>query len=139
MDKVNQKKIREDLILPELSFDIVGCAFDVYNEIGPGHLEKIYQKAFAIALKNKNISFMEQFYAPLFYKGQVIGKHFIDFLIEDKIIVEIKKGNYYSKSNIDQVNQYLISCDLQLALLINFGNEKVHTKRVVNITKKLNN
>ena len=54
------KKIIDDLVYPELSFKIVGCAFEVYNELGYGHLEKYYQKALSVALKNKNLSFKEQ-------------------------------------------------------------------------------
>jgi GxxExxY protein len=58
------KKIIDDLVYPELSFKIVGCAFEVYNELGFGHPERYYQKALALALKNKNIPFKEQAYFP---------------------------------------------------------------------------
>jgi GxxExxY protein len=129
----DQKVLRADLLFPGLSYALVGSAFDVYNELGAGHLEKFYQHAYAVALTNKGINFKEQFYAPLFFQGKIIGRQFLDFLVEDKIVVEIKKGNHFSKSNIDQVNQYLISSKLQLAILINFGNEKVLTKRIINI------
>lgn len=101
MENNKYKVTKEDLLYPELSFKLIGCAFEVYNELGPGHLEKFYQKAFVVALEKKKIAFKEQFYAPLFFQGQIIGKNFFDFLVENIIVVELKKGNNFSKSNID--------------------------------------
>ncbi|MBA3665688.1 MAG: GxxExxY protein [Bacteroidetes bacterium] len=124
---------KEDLVFPDLSYQIVGCAFEVYNELGFGHAEKYYQKAMAMALKNKGLSFKEQHYAPLKFKGELVGKLFLDFLVEDKVIVELKKNNFYSKANIDQVNEYLLTSKLQLALLINFTSKGATCKRLVNI------
>ncbi len=127
---------RNDLIYPELSYKIVGCAFEVFNELGFGHAEKYYQKAMAITLKNAGLTFKEQFYAPLKFQGELVGKLYLDFLVEDKIIIELKKNDHFSKSNIDQVNQYLLSSKLQLALLINFSSKGVISKRLVNIEQE---
>ncbi len=123
---------RRDLVSPELSYKIVGCAFDVHNSIGSGHPEKYYQKALAASLKKAGLVFEEQVYSPLKYKDVVIGKNFFDFLIDKKIIVEIKKGKHYAKKNIDQVMEYLKTSGLKLALLIHFGNESVGFQRVIN-------
>ncbi|MCX6720485.1 MAG: GxxExxY protein [Candidatus Staskawiczbacteria bacterium] len=128
------KKInRKDILYPKLSYDVIGCAFDVYNEIGPGYHEKYYQRAMAEALKNKKIIFSEQVYTPLKYSGAVIGKQYLDFLIDGIIVVELKKGNVFSKRHIDQVVNYLKTKNLQLALLINFTNNGVVSKRIVNV------
>jgi GxxExxY protein len=127
---------KEDLLYPELSYVLIGCAYEVYNELGPGHLEKFYQKAYAIALTKKGIKFTEQLYAPLFFQGQIIGKNFLDFFIEEKIIVELKKGNFFSKSNIDQVLEYMTRTKLKLALIINFASDRVIYKRIVNLRKE---
>lgn len=105
---MENKLKRNDLVHPELSYKIIGCAFEVFNELGFGHAEKYYQKAMAIALKKAGLNFKEQFYAPLKFKGELLGKLFLDFLVEDKVIVELKKNNFYSKSNIDQVNESFI-------------------------------
>lgn len=59
---------RNDLIYPELSYEIVGCAYEVWDELGPGHLEKIYQRSFAIALRTKNKKFQEQVYFSVKFK-----------------------------------------------------------------------
>ena len=122
-----------DLIYPELSYKIVGCAFVAYNQLGNGHSEKIYQRALAEELGIRRIEFKEQVYVPLLYKGRSIGKIFLDFWVEDKIVVEIKKGNKYSRRHIEQVLQYIKSTDLRLAILINFGSSEVSFKRIVNI------
>jgi GxxExxY protein len=127
------KNIIPDLLYPELSFKIVGCAFEVYNVLGFGHAEKYYQKALAVELKNKNISFKEQAYFPLKFKEEIIGKGFCDFLVEDKVIIELKKNAHFSKANIDQVNQYLKTSGLKLAILINYTPTGAIFKRLVNI------
>ncbi|TSA46383.1 GxxExxY protein [bacterium] len=124
---------RRDIIYPELSYKIVGLLFNVYNEIGYGYQEKYYQRAIAQSLRSNNIQFREQFYMPLLFQGKNIGKFFFDFLIENKMIVEIKKDGHFSKKYIDQVNQYLKISDIKLALLVNFGRDDVKYKRLVNI------
>jgi GxxExxY protein len=125
---------RQDLIYPELSYKIVGCAFDVHNSLGGGYYEKYYQRAMAEALAKSGLKFKQQVYYPLNYQGKIVGKNFIDFLVEDKIVVEIKKGNRYSKKHIDQVLNYLKLSGLKLAILINFGSESVSFKRIVNFS-----
>ncbi|MBL4715944.1 MAG: GxxExxY protein [Bacteroidia bacterium] len=126
---------RNDLVYPELSYKIVGCAYDVFNELGSGHYEKYYQKALARSLEIQKLSYTEQVYYPLKFQNKLIGKSFFDFLVEDKIIVEIKKDLRFSKSRIDQVLNYLNISDLKLGLLINFANDGVVFKRLVNIEK----
>lgn len=127
------KNIREDLVYPELSFKIVGCAFEVYNKLGFGHAEKYYQKALSIELTDKKIPFKEQVYFPLRYNDEIIGKGFCDFVIDEKVIVELKKNAHFSKANIDQVNQYLKTSNLKLAILVNYTSSGAIFKRLVNI------
>jgi len=123
-----------ELVYPELSYQIVGAAFDVYNEIGNGHHEKYYQRALAESFRNRNLTFQEQVFGPLKFNRKTIGKSFFDFLVENRVIVEIKKGERFSKSNIDQVLEYLKTSKLQLALLINFANDRVKFRRIVNLS-----
>lgn len=123
---------RKDLIYPELSYKIIGSAFDVYNELGGGHQEKYYQRSLAESFLKNNLNFKEQLSCPITYNGKIIGRRFLDFLVEDKIIVELKKGVRFSKSHIDQVLEYLKINGLKLAILITFGNEGVIFKRIVN-------
>jgi GxxExxY protein len=124
---------RNDLVYPELSYEIVGCAYEVWDELGFGHSEKIYQKSFAIVLRTKNKKFQEQVYYSLKFRDEIVGKGFLDFLIDDKIIIELKKDGNFSKTNIEQVLNYLKLSNLKLAILINFTKEGVKFKRIVNV------
>ncbi len=123
----------EDLIFPELSYQIIGIIFDVYNKLGYGHKESVYQKAIAISLKDCGLSFWEQVYTPVVFNKAIIGRNYLDFLVENKIVLEIKKGNYFSKSHIDQLYRYLAVNNLKLGLLIYFSPDKMRFKRIVNI------
>lgn len=136
LEKPQTSLRRNDLVHPELSYLIVGCAYDVYNELGPGHAEKNYQKALCHVFKLKNISFKEQVYYPLKFKDTVIGKSFLDFLVDGKVIVELKKDVPHSKIHIDQVLNYLKLSSLSLAIIINFTKNGVTFKRIINIDDK---
>ncbi|MBS1636453.1 MAG: GxxExxY protein [Bacteroidetes bacterium] len=124
---------REDLVHPDLSYKIVGAAFTVFNELGEGHLEKIYQRAFALEFKRLGLNYKEQIYCPVVFNKEVIGKNYFDFLVEDQVIVELKRNAYFSKKHMDQITNYLRVSDLRLGLLIGFSTEGVRFKRIVNV------
>lgn len=126
------KNIRTDLLYPELSYKVIGTTFEVYNHLGPGYLEKYYQKAISVALKESGLKFKEQVYAPLTFKNERIKKCFFDFLVEDKIVLELKIGDRFSKQDIGQIHSYLKVSKLKLGLLINFTSLGVKFKRIVN-------
>ena len=126
---------KQDLIYPELSYKLVGLAYNVFNELGHGHLEKIYQKAYAKELKEAGILFKEQAPYQVIYKEEIIGNNFLDFLIEEKVIIELKRSDFYSKKYIDQVSNYIKVSNLRLAILINFTSNGVRIKRIVNESK----
>jgi GxxExxY protein len=130
----NPGEVKEPkLIHPDISYKIIGIAFTVYNELGFGHLEKIYQRAFAKELELQKLKYKEQVPYKVFYKGESIGTGYLDFLVEDKVIIELKKSDHFSKKNIDQVVNYLKISNLKLALLINFSKNGVLHKRLVNL------
>ena len=130
---------RNDLLYPELSYKIVGCAFDVFKEIGPGHLEKVYQKALAIAFRNAGLSFIEQIRYDVKYHNEKVGYGFFDFLVERKIIIELKRGKISFKKEVDQVVDYLKSSNLQLGIIIRFTPEGAGFKRLVNLSTEIKN
>lgn len=125
--------ISEKIIYSELSYEIVKTLFQVHNELGYGYQEKYYQKALEIAFIKNNIEFSPQCPYKIRFKGEIVGKYYIDFIIENKIVLEIKKGNYYAKSNFDQVYGYLRATGLKLGILANFTREGVKYKRILNI------
>lgn len=125
--------MRNDLLFDKLSFEIVGSAFEVQNELCSGLLEKTYYKALAQEFTRRGIKFKQQVYFPIKYKGEIVGKRYFDFLVEDKIVVELKCEKNFSRSTIKQVFDYLVSSNLQLGIILNFGSEGVRQKRIVNL------
>ncbi|OGY42718.1 MAG: hypothetical protein A2Y67_01490 [Candidatus Buchananbacteria bacterium RBG_13_39_9] len=130
---MNPSLIRKDLVYPELSYEITGILFDVFKELGPGHKEKYYQNAIYMTLTKKGYKVQKELYIPLNYRGNKVGSYYLDFLINDKIVLEIKKGDYFKKNSIDQINQYLKTANLQLGILAQFTSAGVRTKRILNI------
>lgn len=127
------KNFRDDLVYPELSYKIVGILFDVYNKLGYGYQEKHYEKAVALAFNSAGLKYKEQLPVPLNFDGKNIGKYFIDLLVEDKIVVELKRGERVAKGNIDQILNYLKTTRLQLGILAQFTSNGVKFRRIINI------
>jgi|ERR1051325_1272664 GxxExxY protein len=125
--------LRKDLIYPELSYKLVGVLFEVSNKLGHKYEERYFQKTLASFLKEGNILFKEQVPVKLILGNKEITKGIIDFLVEEKIILEIKKGDRFLKGNIDQVNSYLQITGLQLGILANFTSRGLQFKRILNI------
>lgn len=121
------------MVYPELCYKIVGIAFNVYNELGHGHKENFYQKALTVAFRNAGLKFTEQVYTPLYFGSERVGRYFLDFLVEKKVIVELKSGDKFLKQNIRQIYSYLRANNLSLGILINFTKEGVKFRRIVNI------
>jgi GxxExxY protein len=126
-----QKKV--DIIHPKLSYKLMGVFFDVFKELGPGHKERYYEEAIAKALTSNKIKYQRQIQLPLEYKGEKVGKYIVDFLVEDKVVVELKQGDYFRHTNIQQVVQYLKMLDKKLGILVHFSSKGVKYKRVLNI------
>jgi len=129
MDKNSTNKV----VHKELSYEVVGILFEVYNELGFGYQEKHYEKAIEKALMRSKVAFKRQAPFILKFKGENIGKYYLDFLIENKIVLEIKKGNYFPKRNINQVKEYLKVTKLKLAILANFTSAGVKFLRILNL------
>lgn len=128
-----QYPTKKQLVHSDLSGKVIGIILEVYNELGYGQPEKTYQKAVAQGLKKAGLVFVEQLYVPVVFQEKIVGKNYLDFFIENILILEIKRGNYFAKAHIDQVYKYLVSKNLQLGILAYFTPRKVHFKRVVNL------
>jgi GxxExxY protein len=129
----NIKKVRKDLIYPELSYKIVGILFEVWKDIGYSHREKYIQNAIARCLTKNNIPFRQEIKVDLKFQNDKIGIYFLDFLIDNKIILEIKRREYFSKNDIDQLYAYLKATGLKLGIIAHFTKNGVKAKRIVNI------
>lgn len=126
---------RTDLVYPELSYQIVGILFGIFNDLGYGYREKFYQRAVAQELAKSKIKFKQEFRAPVIFRSKKVGDHVFDFLIEDKIVLELKQGDHFSKNDIAQAFEYLKSSNLKLAILARFTRRGLQYKRIVNLTQ----
>lgn len=121
-----------DLIYPELSYTIVGILFKVHTELGGKYQEKYYQRAVEVALNEANISFKKELEVELEFNSAKIGKYFLDFLIEGKIILELKATPRFNRQDFRQVSAYLKAKGLKLGILANFRGPKLVYKRILN-------
>lgn len=130
---ITNTKKKIELVYPDLSYKIIGVVFDIFNELGYGYQEKYYQKAIAKSFNRLNITYKEQVPYAIKFKGEIIGRYFLDFLIDNKIILEIKKETNFRRHNIQQVVGYLRKTNLKLGILVNFTKDGVKFKRILNI------
>ncbi len=116
----------------ELTYNIIGSAMDVYNELGYGFLEKVYENALLIALKEKRINAKNQHPIDVFYHNEIVGNYIADIVVEGKVIIELKSIDSLSSIHEAQVINYLKATDIRVGLLINFSPKGLKYKRIVN-------
>jgi len=122
-----QSSLRDSLCAPKefplksITERIISCAIEVHSTLGPGLLESVYEEALAHEFGLRNIDYVRQKEISLKYKGKDIGKHRIDYLVEDEIIVELKAVEIIHNIYEAQVLTYLRALDKRVGLLINFN------------------
>ncbi len=124
---------RNDLVLADECYEILGVLFEVYKQLGGSFQEKVYQKAIAVEFRKRKIPFQEQVFVELKYGEEKIGVYYLDFKVYDKVVLEIKKDKNFSRTNITQVRSYLEATKLQLGILANFTDKGVRYLRIVNL------
>ena len=120
-----------DIVFKELSYLIVGILFKVFNELGGGYQEKYYQRATALELKRRKIDFKEQVLVNLTYGSRNIGKYYLDFVIANKLVLEIKVTPHFYTRDVKQVLAYLKITGLPLGILASFSRKELKFKRVL--------
>ncbi len=110
---------------------IIGAAFEVYNQLGYGFLEKVYQKAMQVELIRQGHSVETEHPITVKYKGVTVGEYFADLFVDSRVIVELKVAQQYNPQDEPQLLNELKATGIQVGLLINFGREKVEFKRFV--------
>jgi len=105
---------------------------DVHSKLGSGFLEKVYEKALMILLARKGFKAIQQAPIKVYFEGEIVGDYFADILVEDKIILELKSVDKIVDAHIAQTINYLKATGLRLAIILNFGRERLEHKRVVN-------
>ena len=122
-----------DLIYKELCYKIIGVAFEVHNSLGAGLKEKVYADALEVIFKEEDISYSREYYYSVKVRDKVVAKRYFDFIIEDKIVVEVKIGYDNYREACNQIFEYLKSSGLKLGLIIRFTKYGAKTKRIPNI------
>ena len=121
-----------ELIYPELSYRILGLAFKVFNENGYGLSEKFYQQSFAEHLSQAKISYEREMLLALSVSEKIAGKYYADFVVEDKIVLELKVVARFGYVHIKQAMDYLKNGNYKLAILLYFTRDGVKYRRILN-------
>lgn len=110
---------------------IIGCAFDVLNELGPGFLESVYEKAMVIALSDAGVPVQQQTAIDVFFRSKLVGEFYADLLVDGKVIVELKAvPSALAPMHEAQLINYLNATGIPVGLLLNFGNPKLQYRRL---------
>jgi GxxExxY protein len=117
--------------LNALAEAVVGAAYEVSNVLGPGFLEKIYERALLKELALRGIPATPQVPYIVIYKGQPIGEYVADLIVEGRLLVELKCTHRLADEHLAQCINYLTASGLHLAVLINFQHPKVEWRRIV--------
>ncbi len=115
----------------ELTQKIIGCAYRVYNKMGFGFLESVYEKCLLIELNRAGLKAEAQFPIKVFYDEAIVGEFIADVVMENEIILELKSVRQLAIAHEVQLVNYLVATKRDVGLLVNFGERKVEIKRKV--------
>ena len=119
-----------------LTGEIIKAFYDVYNELGYGFLERVYQNALFIELKQRGFDVEAQKKISVYYKEQLVGDYFADIIVNNKVILELKAAEYIIDEFEYQLINYLKSTDCEVGLLLNFGKEPEFSRKIFSNAKK---
>jgi GxxExxY protein len=120
-DAFVDEEVEPDPELNKLTNDVIGAAIAVHRALGPGQLESAYQRAMEIELEYRRIPFQRQVPVRLVYRGETVGQGFMDLLIDNRVIVELKAAEYIAPVHRVQLISYLKMTKLKLGIIINFN------------------
>lgn len=124
----------------EMTAEIINSFYKVYNTLGYGFLEKVYENALSIELKKKGLNCKRQKPITVFYENEIVGEYFADLIVNDEIIIELKACETLIEEHEIQVVNYLKATKIEVALLLNFGKTpEIKRKIYSNEFKKINN
>jgi GxxExxY protein len=109
---------------------IIQCIITVHKTLGPGFMESVYQRALVVELRSAQLNVDVEKEVVIFYRGQEVGRHKLDMVVENSIIVELKTVEDFHKAHYAQVRSYLKATGLTTALLVNFSKEKSDFRRI---------
>lgn len=121
----------KDILYKDLSYRIVGLAMQVHNKLGHGFLEKVYENALMILLKREGIKAKQQAQITVYFEGEVVGDYYADILVEERVILELKSIEKIIDVHKAQALNYLKATGLPLAIILNFGKDRLEYERLV--------
>ena len=127
-----QKQKVDDLIEPDLSYKIVGLCMEIYRQLGNSCKEKYYQRALEVAFRKNDMVFNKEIKVDLGVFDEKIGHYFLDFLVEKRVVVELKAKPFLNKNDAKQVLDYLRATNKKLGLIVNFGKASLEYHRILN-------
>lgn len=125
-----------EIVEKELSYAIMQAVYEVHNQLGPGFVESVYEEATARELLARTMKLERQKRIVIHYKGEPIGEHILDLVVNQCVILELKALTEIPRIHEQQALSYLKATSLSLAIVINFGAERVQFSRVVNTKGK---
>jgi len=128
---MNKISTDSELIFADTTYKVRGAIFAVYNTLGPGHKEIVYQKALEKELEAQKIPFVREQILDVKYRNFKVGKYIPDFIVDNKVIIELKAVEFMPKIYESQLIHYLKTTGFEVGLLVNFGQPKLVIKRLV--------
>jgi GxxExxY protein len=127
--------ISANILYKDESYRIIGAALAVHNELGYGFLEAVYQEALEKEFSLEGVPYKREVLLPIYYKGELLSKNYIaDFICYDKIIVELKAISAILSDHKAQILNYMKATNMELGILINFGEKKLKYDRLIRST-----
>jgi len=120
----------------EITSDIINAFYKVYNTLGYGFLEKVYENALAMELAERGHIVKQQLPIQVYYEGKAVGEYFADMLIDDKVILELKTAESIAKEHEAQLVNYLKATKIEIGLLLNFGKEPYFKRKIFSNQKE---
>src|SRR2546426_12311986 len=105
----------------ELTETIIGVFYEVYNELGHGFLESVYERAFEVALTSKGLNVLRQIQVPVWFRGQKVGDFVADVLVNKSVLLELKAARTLDSAHEAQLLNYLRATEIEVGMLLNFG------------------
>ena len=127
---MNAPPTNEQFRHSELTKRIIGCFFDVYNELGFGFIESVYENSLSIALRENGFQIHQQIAIPVWFRGKQVGDFDADIMVDRLVLLELKTARAIESAHLAQLMNYLKATEIEVGLLLNFG-PKPEFKRAV--------
>jgi GxxExxY protein len=126
------------LLHESITSTILKVYYEVYNELGYGFLEKVYQNAMYLELKSRGFKVEAQKQIKVYFKKQLVGEYYSDLLVEDKVIIELKATELLMNIHVAQIMNYLKTTPIEVGMLLNFGEEPEFKRLIYTNNRKIN-